>query len=78
MGLHRVRAWFGGPGLRDKALLPGVLYGPETCVPDLTIERLPEALHWVMHEEPACLSRLIKGKRRMKSQETQAQRWFLS
>jgi pimeloyl-ACP methyl ester carboxylesterase len=29
-------------------------------VPDLRIERLPEASHWVMHEEPERLNRLIR------------------
>lgn len=47
-------------GMRDKALLPGVLDGMEAWVPDLRIERLPEASHWVMHDEPARLNALIR------------------
>ena len=47
-------------GMRDQALLPGNLDGLETCVPDLRIERLPEASHWVMHEEPERLNKLIR------------------
>lgn len=47
-------------GMRDQALLPGNLDGLEACVPDLRIERLPEASHWVMHEEPQRLNRLIR------------------
>jgi len=47
-------------GMRDQALLPGCLDGLEACVPDLRIERLPQATHWVMHEEPARLNRLIR------------------
>jgi pimeloyl-ACP methyl ester carboxylesterase len=47
-------------GMRDQALLPGNLEGLEACVPDLRIERLPEATHWVMHEEPQRLNRLIR------------------
>ncbi len=47
-------------GMRDHALLPGNLDGLEACVPDLRIERLPEATHWVMHEEPERLNRLIR------------------
>ena len=47
-------------GMRDRALLPGNLDGLEACVPDLRIERLPEASHWVMHEEPERLNRLIR------------------
>ena len=47
-------------GMRDAALLPGNLDGLQECVPELRIERLPEASHWVMHEEPARLNRLIR------------------
>jgi pimeloyl-ACP methyl ester carboxylesterase len=47
-------------GMRDQALLPANLDGLEACVPDLRIERLPEATHWVMHEEPERLNRLIR------------------
>jgi len=47
-------------GMRDRALLPGCLDGLEACVPDLRIERLPQASHWVMHEEPERLNRLIR------------------
>jgi pimeloyl-ACP methyl ester carboxylesterase len=47
-------------GMRDAALLPGNLDGLEECVPDLRIERLPEASHWVMHEEPERLNQLIR------------------
>jgi pimeloyl-ACP methyl ester carboxylesterase len=47
-------------GMRDQALLPGNLDGLQACVPDLRIERLAQASHWVMHEEPARLNRLIR------------------
>lgn len=47
-------------GMRDTALLPGNLEGLDACVPDLRIERLPEASHWVMHEAPERLNRLIR------------------
>ncbi len=47
-------------GMRDTALLPCNLDGLQACVPDLRIERLPEASHWVMHEEPERLNRLIR------------------
>jgi pimeloyl-ACP methyl ester carboxylesterase len=46
--------------MRDQALLPGNLDGLEACVPDLRIERLEQASHWVMHEEPQTLNRLIR------------------
>lgn len=47
-------------GVRDTALLPGNLDGLQACVPDLRIERLPQASHWLMHEEPERLNRLIR------------------
>jgi pimeloyl-ACP methyl ester carboxylesterase len=47
-------------GMCDQALLPGNLDGLEACVPDLRIERLPQASHWVMQEEPERLNRLIR------------------
>ena len=47
-------------GMRDRALLPGNLDGLQECVPDLRIERLPQASHWVMHDEPERLNRMIR------------------
>lgn len=38
--------------LQDIALLPGLLDGLERWVPQLQIERLPRATHWVVHEQP--------------------------
>jgi pimeloyl-ACP methyl ester carboxylesterase len=40
-------------GERDRALLPGLLDGLERWVPDLRIVRVPEASHWLVHEDPA-------------------------
>ena len=39
-------------GMRDQALLPGLLEGLEAWVPDWRIERLPDATHWLLHEQP--------------------------
>jgi pimeloyl-ACP methyl ester carboxylesterase len=39
-------------GMRDRALLPCLLDGLEDVVPDLRLERLPEATHWLAHEVP--------------------------
>ncbi len=36
----------------DRALPPALLDGLEAFVPDLQIERLPGATHWVVHEQP--------------------------
>ncbi len=39
-------------GEADKALLPCLLDGLQAYVPNLEIQRLPEADHWVVHEQP--------------------------
>lgn len=43
-------------GEADRALLPGLLDGLDGFVPDLRIERWPEASHWVIHEQPERLA----------------------
>lgn len=43
-------------GMRDRALLPRLLDGLEALVPDLRIERLPQAGHWLAHEVPALVA----------------------
>lgn len=40
-------------GEKDTALLTGNLEGLEQFVPDLTIKRIPDGSHWVIHEKPA-------------------------
>ena len=39
-------------GERDRALLPGLLDGLERWVPRLEVVRVPEASHWIVHEQP--------------------------
>jgi len=39
-------------GLNDHALLPGLLEGLEQWVPVLRVQRVPDASHWVVHEQP--------------------------
>ena len=36
----------------DAALLPELLDGLEDYVPQLTLERVAEASHWIVHEQP--------------------------
>lgn len=48
-------------GERDSALLPGLLDGLDACVPELRVERIAEASHWVVHEQPARVGALIRG-----------------
>ncbi len=47
-------------GMRDEALLPRQLEGLEDYVPQLTIERIEDGSHWVVHEQPERVNRLIR------------------
>jgi pimeloyl-ACP methyl ester carboxylesterase len=47
-------------GERDTALLPGLLDGLDELVTDLTIKRIPDGSHWVIHEHPDEVNRLIR------------------
>ena len=47
-------------GEKDTALLTGNLVGLETYVSDLTIKRIPEGSHWVVHEEPELINSYIR------------------
>lgn len=38
--------------LDDMALLPGLLEGLEAYVPKLEIVKVPDATHWIVHEQP--------------------------
>jgi pimeloyl-ACP methyl ester carboxylesterase len=46
-------------GDADRALLPGLLDGLGRWVPDLTVQRVAEASHWVVHEQPALVQAAI-------------------
>ena len=46
-------------GERDAALQPALLTGLERWVPQLQLVRVPEASHWILHEEPAQVAELI-------------------
>jgi pimeloyl-ACP methyl ester carboxylesterase len=46
-------------GERDTALLTSNLAGLEAFVPDLTVQRIPAASHWVVHEYPDAVSAAI-------------------
>ncbi|MFH1135141.1 MAG: alpha/beta hydrolase [Pseudomonadota bacterium] len=47
-------------GELDQALLPGNLVGLEEYVADLAVARIPDADHWVVHEKPDAVNRLIR------------------
>ncbi|MBU6437169.1 MAG: alpha/beta hydrolase, partial [Betaproteobacteria bacterium] len=46
-------------GMDDIALLPGLLDGLEAFVPQLTVQRIAGATHWVVHEHTADVARRI-------------------
>lgn len=46
-------------GERDRALLPALLDGLERWVPQLQVRRVPEASHWIVHEQPERVAELI-------------------
>jgi pimeloyl-ACP methyl ester carboxylesterase len=48
-------------GERDPYLLTGCLEGMERYVPNLRVERIADATHWVVHEKPARVNELIRG-----------------
>jgi pimeloyl-ACP methyl ester carboxylesterase len=48
-------------GMKDDALLPQNLIGLERYVPKLSLERIDEGTHWVIHEFPERVNRLIRG-----------------
>ena len=47
-------------GELDQALLPGNLDGIEEYVADLTVKRIPDGTHWVIHEQPETVNSLIR------------------
>ncbi len=47
-------------GEKDKWLLTGNLEGLEKYVPNLTIKRIPEGSHWVIHEKPGLVNSYIR------------------
>lgn len=47
-------------GEKDEALLPVLLEGLEEFVEDLSIQRLPMAGHWLLHEEPEVVATALR------------------
>jgi pimeloyl-ACP methyl ester carboxylesterase len=47
-------------GEKDRWLLTGNLVGLEKYVPDLTIKRIPDGSHWVIHERPGPVNSYIR------------------
>jgi len=47
-------------GEEDQALLTGNLDGLEEYIEDLTVKRIPDGTHWVIHEQPELVNSLIR------------------
>jgi pimeloyl-ACP methyl ester carboxylesterase len=47
-------------GEKDRWLLTGNLEGLEKYVPNLTIKRIPDGSHWVIHEKPGMVNSYIR------------------
>ena len=47
-------------GEKDKYLLTGNLEGLEKYVLDLTVKRIPDGSHWVIHEKPGLINSYIR------------------
>ncbi len=45
--------------MNDTALLPELLDGLEEFVPQLQLHRIPNATHWVVHEQPELVARYL-------------------
>jgi pimeloyl-ACP methyl ester carboxylesterase len=48
-------------GESDIALPKSLLNGLDQLVDDLKVERIPEGTHWIVHEQPERVNRLIRG-----------------
>ena len=48
-------------GEQDQALLTGNLDGLEDYVEDLTVKRIPDGTHWVIHEQPELINSFIRN-----------------
>ena len=46
-------------GMNDIALPPALLDGLEDYLPQLQLHRVPDATHWIIHEQPALVARLL-------------------
>jgi epoxide hydrolase 4 len=43
-------------GMQDTALLPELVEGLEDYIPRLTLEKVPDASHWIVHEQPGLVA----------------------
>lgn len=45
--------------MMDSALPPSLIDGLDAYVPDLTLKKVPDATHWIVHEQPALVMSLL-------------------
>lgn len=43
-------------GMQDNALLPELVEGLDGYIPRLTLEKVPDASHWIVHEQPGLVA----------------------
>lgn len=48
-------------GEKDRALPKSLVDGLDAFIPDMRLERIPEGTHWVIHEQPERINRLIRS-----------------
>ena len=46
-------------GMQDIALPPGLIDGLEEYIPDLTLQRVTDGSHWLVHEQPAMVAQKL-------------------
>jgi pimeloyl-ACP methyl ester carboxylesterase len=56
IGLPTLVIW----GMQDKALRPELVEGLADYIPDLTLHRADNASHWIVHEQPQLVARLLQ------------------
>jgi pimeloyl-ACP methyl ester carboxylesterase len=49
-------------GLQDAALPPALVDGLEDFVPQLILHKVPDATHWILHEQPALCIELLTAQ----------------
>lgn len=47
-------------GMKDVALLPSLVEGLDEYVPDLTLEKVADASHWIVHEQPRLVAERLE------------------
>jgi epoxide hydrolase 4 len=47
-------------GMQDVALPPRLIDGLEAYIPDLRMHRIEDATHWIIHEQPGLVHRLLR------------------